>query len=122
PIYDAYGYRGPDDEAFPPLCAVRYLSEVEGGPVGGGPLSAWLFCTHAYRSACLNGEALDVDADQNLSLSDFERNIVAYLVQYGTVYQTLPYVNDDGEDDFFPMTGAAGTPARSDLDSDSRAR
>lgn len=122
PIYDAYGYRGPDDEAFPPLCAVRYLSEAEGGPVGGGPVSAWLFCTHAYRSACLNGKALDVDADQNLSLSDFERNIVAYLVQYGTVFQALPYVNDDGEDDFFPMTGAAGTPARSDLDFDSRAR
>lgn len=86
-LYDSWGYAASAD-SFPPLCAVRYVSEAAGGPVGGGPVSAWMFCSDGSLAVCHDGSPLNA-VGGNDRLSDFDQRVFAYIVTNGHTFQLL---------------------------------
>lgn len=93
-----------DTLSFPPLCGVRYLSEASGGPAGGGPVAAWMFCTEVFDHVCNDGQPLGPADPDDVEMTDLERRVFAYAAHNG-----LPYTDDGG----YPMTLPSGT-ARAD--------
>ncbi|UXM90745.1 DUF5979 domain-containing protein [Paenarthrobacter sp. JL.01a] len=89
---------------LPPLCGVRYTTEAEGGPVGGGPVSAWMFCTDRDLHTCHDGRPLDVDLEKNADMTDAQRRQFAYIVQHG-----FQYVKGDGTVNKFVTSGSNST-------------
>lgn len=84
-MYDSWGVStipGDNGSSVPPLCGVRYLTEANGGPPGGGPVSAWMFCSDADRDVCNDGTPLD-PADDGPRMSEFSQRVFAHLVQNG---------------------------------------
>ncbi|MDI2035780.1 hypothetical protein [Paenarthrobacter nitroguajacolicus] len=84
PLYNVFGDAG--GAQLPPLCGVRYATEAEGGPAGGGPLSTWMFCTDRDLHACHDGRPLDEDLEKNADMTDTQRREFAYIVQQGFQY------------------------------------
>jgi hypothetical protein len=88
-VVPLYNYQGEGPEGLttlPPLCGTRYETEAEGGPVGGGPVSAWMFCTDVILHSCFDGRPLDDDPEKNADMTDFQRRVFAYVVQNGYQY------------------------------------
>ena len=106
PLYDAFGEAATASSQLPPLCGVRYATEAEGGPAGGGPISAWMFCTDRDLETCHDGRPLDEDLDKNADLTDAQRRQFAYIVQHG-----FQYVAGNGTVDDF-VTSDQNTMAR----------
>ncbi|MFJ4267032.1 hypothetical protein ACIPY1_10815, partial [Paenarthrobacter nicotinovorans] len=108
PLYNAFGEAAGGSQ-LPPLCGVRYATEAEGGPAGGGPISAWMFCTDRDLHACHDGRPLDEDLEKNADMTDAQRRQFAYIVQHG-----FQYVAGDGTVDEF-VTSDARTISRQRL-------
>lgn len=121
-LYDHEG-SSPWEYSFPPLCGVRYLSEEEGGPVGGGPVSAWMFCSDAFLDVCHDERPLS-EVGPNTKLTPFQQRIFAHMVQNGVeiemiwyeeVVEGVPYAG------YFPINDVNLQFAAQDLDSNARA-
>ncbi|MFF2843320.1 DUF5979 domain-containing protein, partial [Paenarthrobacter sp. NPDC057981] len=82
-LYNVSGQGTDGTSTLPPLCGTRYETEAEGGPVGGGAVSAWMFCTDFTLHSCFDGRPLDEDPEKNAGMTDFQRRVFAYLVQNG---------------------------------------
>ncbi|MFC8038936.1 hypothetical protein ACFUOZ_06235 [Paenarthrobacter sp. NPDC057355] len=85
-VVELYNFEGEGTDGtttLPPLCGTRYETEAEGGPVGGGPVSAWMFCTDVVLHSCFDGRPLDDDPEKNADMTDFQRRVFAYVVQNG---------------------------------------
>ncbi|MCP2048250.1 UNVERIFIED_ORG: hypothetical protein J3D58_002322 [Paenarthrobacter nicotinovorans] len=105
-LYNVRGYDVDGLSVIPPLCGVRYATEEEGGPVGGGPVSAWMFCTDLVLHSCFDGRPLDEHPEKNANMTDFQRRVFAYIVQNGFQYNN----------------GTINTFVTADQDTDSRVR
>ncbi|MGP0224849.1 hypothetical protein, partial [Paenarthrobacter sp. NCHU4564] len=95
PLYNVFGDPAGGTD-LPPLCGVRYSTEAECGPIGGGPVSAWMFCTDRDLETCHDGRPLDEDLERNADMTDTQRRQFAYIVQHG-----FQYVAGDGTVDEF---------------------
>lgn len=86
-LYESSGYA---DDAYPPLCAVRFVEGV-------GAVAEWMFCTDMFAAVCgdirdnglLHDESFDGDTsvsnpqpvDDNDKLSPEQETVIAWLLQ-----------------------------------------